>query len=381
MPLTWSNVLAWRVHQHHLDELQPADKILEVTERLCGLHAQVLSSSELTLWARVDNLPRRAVQEALWQSRDLVKVWAMRGTLHLFASRDYPMWQAALSQLRREVTPAWLKWYDITQAELNLLMRTMGEVLDGQLLTRTELADQVAKRTGSPALGEKISRSSWGSMLKPPTRLGYLCFAPSVGQNVRFTRPSSWLNGWHPQDPAAATLEVGRRFLHAYGPATAIEFGRWWGGASVPFAKRVINQLGDEVTTVELSGQQMWLLAKDLKGMRAAEPRRSVRLLPAFDQYVVGAPRDGDAVLSPELKSRVYRNQGWFTPVLLVDGRLVGVWRHVRSGSRLNVDIEPFEELPTWVRRGAEHEAERLAEFLGGKLELTFGVIPSLRGI
>jgi hypothetical protein len=375
MSLTWSNVLAWRVHQHYLDRPAPANTLLDVTERLCGLHAQVLSSSELTLWARTQHLPRNALQHALWQQRELVKVWAMRGTLHLFASRDYPMWQAALSQLRREVTPAWLKWYDITRPELDQLMRTMGEVLDGQLLTRQELAEQVAKHTGSPELAEKVTRSSWGSLLKPPTRLGYLCFAPSAGQNVRFTRPSSWLKDWRPADPDASLLEVGRRFLHAYGPATITEFGRWWGGAAAPTARRAFKQLGDEVTTVELDGKRMWLLATDLADMRSAEPQHSVRLLPAFDQYVVGAPRDGAAVLRPELKSRVYRNQGWFSPVLLVDGRMLGVWRHARSGSRLKVDLEPFEDLPRWVRRSAEQEAERLAAFLGGKLELTWASI------
>ncbi|HET6319152.1 MAG TPA: crosslink repair DNA glycosylase YcaQ family protein, partial [Chloroflexota bacterium] len=161
--MSWQSVLAWRVHQHFLDRRAPASAFLDVTKRVCGLHAQVLSSAELTLWARTDRLPRNTVHDALWRTRALVKVWAMRGTLHLFASSDYPLWQAALSTLRREVTPAWLKYYDLTREEFDALMRTIGDVLDGQLLTRMQLAEQVAQRTGSPELGEKIIRSSWGS--------------------------------------------------------------------------------------------------------------------------------------------------------------------------------------------------------------------------
>ena len=69
---------------------------------------------------------------------------------------------------------------------------------------------------------------------------------------------------------------------------------------------------------------------------------------------------------------RVYRSQGWLSPVLLVDGRMEGVWRHERKGGRLIIDIEPFAKQPEWVRRATEEEAEQLSRFLGGEPELTW---------
>jgi hypothetical protein len=373
MQLTWPRVLAWRVHQHHLSEPAPASDFLDVAERICGLHAQVMSSAELTLWARTDGLARTAVQQALWQDRQLIKIWAMRGTLHLFTAAEYPVWQAALSITRRYQTPAWFAYYNVTPEEFDELTRAIGAVLDDKLLTRSTLAEQVSKHTGKPHLGEAIANSSWGSMLKPATMRGYLCFAPSEGQNVRFTRPSSWLRKFKPIDADAGLREVVRRYLHTYGPASQRDFAAWWGTASMPSVRRPFQELADDLAEVELDGKKGWLLKSDLSELQSARPTKTVRLLPAFDQYVVGAPRGEPAVLRPDLKPRVYRNQGWFTPVLLVDGRMVGVWRHTRSGSRLSVTIEAFEELPSWVRRGAEREAQRLAEFLGGKLELAWG--------
>ncbi len=370
MRVAWPNVLAWRMHQHCLDTRVPATHLLDVSRQLCGLHAQVMSSAELTLWARIDDLPKDAVQKALWDSRVLVKVWAMRGTLHLFDSADYPMWQAALSTMRRDFTPAWLNWYGLTRAELEQLIVAIGDVLENNVLTRTELAEAVATHTKRPEFREKILQSSWGSMLKPPTRRGQLCFGPSSGQNVRFTRPSSWLPNWQSKDPDASLLEVGRRYLHTYGPATVKQFTLWWGGAAGGNARGIFKKLGDEVTTIDLDGVPVTLLARDLEDLVNAEPQRTVRLLPAFDQYVVGAPREPSPVLKAGLKPRVYRNQGWFTPVLLVDGRMLGVWRHTRVGSRLKVDIEAFETLPRWVKKAAEDEAAKLSNFLGGKLDL-----------
>src|SRR5262249_55413440 len=54
-----------------------------VTGDICGVHAQVMSCAELSLWARVDGFDRDAVRQALWVHRSLVKLWAARGTLYL----------------------------------------------------------------------------------------------------------------------------------------------------------------------------------------------------------------------------------------------------------------------------------------------------------
>src|ERR1700736_5093051 len=99
--LSWAPAAAWRVRRHHLDRRAPPGSMLAVASRLCGLHAQLMSSAELTVWARVEDLDRRAVQRALWEDRTLVKTWAMRGTLHLLPADELSLWHAALSTSRR----------------------------------------------------------------------------------------------------------------------------------------------------------------------------------------------------------------------------------------------------------------------------------------
>ena len=63
--LTWEAVLAWRVGRQGLAERAPAEDWPAVVARICGLHAQVQTSAELTLWARVEGLDRDAVAQAL----------------------------------------------------------------------------------------------------------------------------------------------------------------------------------------------------------------------------------------------------------------------------------------------------------------------------
>lgn len=368
--LTWEQVRAWRVRRHHLDERVPAPKMLEVVSRLCGLHAQIVSSAELTLWARVDGLDRDAVRRALWEDRTLVKLWAMRGTLHLLPAAEYPMWQAALSTYDHFRKPAWSKAFGITSAQLDRLHETIAAALEKEPLTRGELATEVAGRARSKALGEKLL-GSWGSPLKPASFQGKLCFAPSRGQLVRFTRPDVWLGTYDQVDPHDAQLAVVRRYLGAYGPAIREDLARWWGPTPAR-AGKLLQELGDEIAPVEVDGASALMLASHVREARAAKPTGSVRLLPAFDQYVVGATRGAAALFPGEHAARVYRPQGWISPVLLVDGRMDGVWRHERKGRRLLVEIEPFARVTAKVRRAAEAEAERLVDFLGGDLEVTW---------
>ena len=249
------------------------------------------------------------------------------------------------------------------------MIAAIAEALYDRVLTREELAQEVGRLVGSEELGGKL-REGFGSLLKPSAFEGDLLFAPSVGRNVRFARPDQWLPGWQPAETEAAVREVVRRYLSAYGPATREEFARWFGTTSPAQAGRLIEGLGEEVAPVEVEGVAAWMLAEHVQEAEEAEPAGVVRLLPAFDQYVVAAPRDREAVLPEALKGRVYRQQGWLSPVLLVDGRMEGVWRHERKGDRLVVGIEPFADQPGWVRRAAEEEGERLARFVGGELEL-----------
>jgi Winged helix DNA-binding domain len=86
---------------------------------------------------------------------------------------------------------------------------------------------------------------------------------------------------------------------------------------------------------------------------------------------VVTATLHAERLMPGPFKARVYRPQGWLSPVLLVGGRMEGVWSQEVRGRRVQVTIEPFAgPLPTRIRRAAEAEAERLAGVAGGQLGL-----------
>ena len=89
------------------------------------------------------------------------------------------------------------------------------------------------------------------------------------------------------------------------------------------------------------------MLTAHVRKLRELSPLKSVRLLPAFNKYVIGASYHAEHLLPGVLRSRVYRPQGWISPVLLVNGFMQGVWRHEIKGNRVEVVIEPFIKLPS----------------------------------
>ncbi len=354
--LTWARALRWRLTRHHLVERAPAADLVRVASEICGLHAQLMSSAQLSVWARTDGLEPNAVDDALWRRRELVKLWGVRGTLHLLPARELGVWISALGTITNRGMTG--------HPEVDALTEAIGEALDGRVLSREELALEVERRTGDPTLAEHV-RFSWGSYLKPASFRGLLCFAPSEDGRARFTSTRSFVRRRIVvPDKPDALREVTRRFLAAYAPTTTENLGLWSGFGRAR-AKKMLAALGDEAVELTIEGEPVWALAADVDAIASADPPDTARLLPAFDPWTVGTARYLPAQLDPALKGRVYRPQGWISPVLLVNGRMAGVWKHERKGRRLVVELEPFGSLPRWARAQLDDEAERLAGFLG----------------
>jgi hypothetical protein len=323
--MRWESVLAWRMARQHL--VTRAEDALQVVSDLCGLHAQVWSSAQLQLWTRMEAPP--SVDELAWRECSLVKTWAQRGTLHLHRTDELPLWVGAQRAIKpRYEQPSWLRHFGVTREEYDALLHNVPAALREGPLNREELAAKVHAGLGR----------GYGDLLKPLAFRGELIFT----EDTRFALPEPFT----PLDPDVATKEVARRFLTRYGPATREDLAKWFGHPSAPQAGKWFPP---EVVETEFG----LALAEDAAAIEAAEPCGAVRLLPAFDQYVVAAPRDERACPEP---ARVYRPGGWFSPVLLVDGVMAGVW--TLDGSVLT--IEPFGELERAVRVAAETEAARL---------------------
>lgn len=367
MQITWEQALAWRMRRHYLIDRASPKQIVEVVDRLRGLHAQVMSSVDLALWARIDDLRREDVTNALWKKRTLVRMWAMRATLHVLPAADLGAYIGGLSIWKPGVWP-------LKDSKALPVARYIDPALRGATLTRRELAEAVTKLGATPEMVAAML-GSWSSSLRYASFIGSLCFAPPEGTEARFTHPVTWLRKPPAKIVSAKAFdELTSGYLAAYGPATPHDLGpRWW-GVNQGEAKRRLAALGGAATQVTVDGKKYWMRTNDVVELAATEPvEKVVRLLPAFDQWTVCASRRVSAFVDAKYHQRIYRLQGWVSPVVLVDGRMLGVWKHEQKGRTLSIEVEPFETLPRWTRAPIETEAERLAAFFDADLELKIG--------
>jgi Winged helix DNA-binding domain len=336
-----------------------------------------MGTTDLHVGVRVAGLRASAgaAARALWDERSLVRVWCMRGTLHLLTPEQFALYASQFDPVA-QYNAQWQRYFEVSADDLAALYDAIAEALaDGDPLTRRELGAAVTSRAGE-RLGARLG-SSWGELLKPAARRGLFVNGPPRGAETTYVRTDRWLPGFALLPPETAGPELLRRYLRAYGPAGAEDYARWLGVRQVGRVKAVLARLGEEVTGVSVGGRRLLALAADVAelcaeggGAGVAGSGPVVRLLPAFDTYVLGHA-DRDHLVDPARRPQVYRTAGWISPTLLAGGRVVGTWEHRLESDRLEVRVTPFEDLTDGPTRAAlEAEAERLATFFARPLSL-----------
>jgi hypothetical protein len=368
--ITWQQALAWRMERQLLDPVGSLP-VARVVDRLCGVQAQVASSAELAVRVRRTASRHGEVADALSDGR-LIKTWAMRGTLHLLSPEKAGAFLSLIAAGRSWERPSWQRYFGLTPEQLDVLRGAVREALDGKCLSREDLIAAVTAQEGLRHLGKGL-RSGWGTLLKPLAWQGDLCHGPSRGTRVTFMRPdlasSRWAGVGEPDEAAPVAIVA---YFGAYAPSTVEAFGNWLAGGW--FGKRQLrlwfDVLGDRLAPVEVDGERSYALVEDLDGLAATKATRTLRLLPGFDQYVLG-PGTGDRHVVPSARrAAVSRQSGWISPVVVRGGVVAGTWQ--LDGDQVRVAW--FAEAGLCPRAALRAEVARLSTILERDLQSTVSV-------
>ncbi len=362
--VTWAQALAWRMRRQLLD---PAGRVPVdgVVRRLGAVQAQVASSAELAIRVRRQGSRSGEVAQALAKGT-LVKTWAMRGTLHLLTPEEGGALLSLMAAGRSWERPSWQKYFGMTPLRMERLRGIVREEISERPLTREELIEAVGRRRGFRSVAEGL-RSGWGTLLKPIAWQGDLVFGSSAGTRVTFTTPQAASRRWAglPEPDDAAPIAI-RAYLGAYGPATVEAFSFWVAGGWFSRARLRgwFAELGDALIQVDVEGEQAWILAEHADELSATPPTAAVRLLPGFDQYVLGPGTKDGHVTPAARRTDVSRTAGWISPVVVVGGVVSGTWE--RDGT--DIRVAWFPEAGRVPRAAIKAEVDRLSALLGTDL-------------
>ncbi len=375
-PLAWRGVAARRMARQALIEPAADASAADIARAMGGVHAQILQAAELSVGRRNATM-RSDVQQALWVDRTLVKTFGPRGTVHLLATADLPMWTGALSALPSSA-PGFPPPIRFAPQEAEEVIAGIGASLADAELTVDELTQALRERVGPWAVEEtmpafQVLWPRWRQLTSTAAHRGVLCFGHDRGRNVTYTNPHRWLPGFVPDDAGSALRALVRSYLHAYGPATPQHFAKW---LNIPprHAVEAFDGMDDGLERVDFEGLSAWVVSGDASAPETTPS--GIRLLPYFDAYVVAAqPREllypgaaGTRALSPSGQAGNY-------PVLLVDGVVGGVWHQKRSGRRLTVTVEPLRPLRPAQRRQLDEEIALVGTVLEAEPTLVIGEV------
>jgi hypothetical protein len=313
-------VLAFRRHAGGLDERFPPGPGSLRRAAWAGLQDSMPRAALLSIHARV-----AATGPSAWEDSSLVQLWGPRFSVYVVAARD----RAVFS------------------------LGTLPDDVRG----RRRAAD-LAARLDAAVGGEPMAYGEAGSALGvPPNSLRYAAATGTV--LIRWDgarQPAVWTVPPPEADPRDARLELARRYLHIYGPATPEAFGRWAGIGRRP-GVAAFEALGESLTPARTPAGDAWILTQDEAAFRAApRPAAPARLLPSGDAYFLLHGTDRD-LLVPDTGRRcaLWTPRVW-PGALLVEGEIAGTWR--RAGTAMTV--QPWRPLSRIERDAITAETESL---------------------
>jgi len=311
-----------------------AGSVAGAAAHLGGLQAQAAPPARPAVRARTAGLTAAGVDQAC-AAGDVTRTWAMRGTLHMVATRDV-RWMTGLlgpvfarkGQRRREQL-------GLDEAFCERALSALAGILTGSPpLARAELISRLA------AEGIQIDPRTQ----QPPHLLGYaanrglICRGPDgAGDEPTYVLLEEWAAGAPALGKDDALAELARRYLRGHGPASRNDFAAW-SGLPATDGTRALDLIADNLTPVSADWARLFALRGDsleaadhlgapsdlgAPGDLGAAGDSAPLLLGHFDSYLLGY-RERGLVLDARYARRIQTGGGFVQPVVVTGGRVAG---------------------------------------------------------
>jgi hypothetical protein len=358
--------------RHGLAGAARAGSPAEVAQRLVAVHSSDPSSVYVAMLARMNSGGPGTIEQALYEDRVLLRALAMRRTVFVMTPDTAAIALAAagraVAERERRKLVTFLTEAGVT-GDVGRWLAGAEEAALAALSARGEAT--AAELAGDdPRLGMQLvlaPGTKWEGRQNVASRL--LLILATEGLVIRGRPRGSWtshqyrwsaLTDWYPAGldkwaAPEAEAELARRWLAAYGPATAEDL-RWWAGWTKTQLKRALAEV--QPAEVDLDGVTGLVLADDLEPVTAPEPWAA--LLPGLDSTPMGW-HDRDWFLG-EHRSQLFDRAGNIGPTLWWDGRVVGGWTQRSDGE---IICRFLEDAGCEAVTAAEAAAQRLTAWIG----------------
>jgi hypothetical protein len=321
-----------------------------------AMQAQDYTHAKWAVGLRLPEATDALVEQAVAEGA-IVRTHVLRPTWHFVAAADI-RWMLALTGPVIDLQSA------ARQRELGLdaaLFRRTNDLIaraleGGNFLTRKELA-AVIERAG---IGVDSSRMVYIMFRAELDAL--VCNGPRRGKEQTYALMDERLAPVKMPARDEALAMLARRYFQSHAPATLQDF-TWWSGLRPADARAALESVKSGLAGHAVDHLQYWI-PKDYDIPEG--PERSVHLLPAFDEFMISYKERG-ASLDPAFAPQTNTFNGIFRPIVVVDGRVAGLWSRTEKKSSVVVETTFFTPVGAEKERGVEAAAGPVGPGFGKK--------------
>ncbi len=351
-----------------LDDRPTADRtVADVVRWFGAMQGQDFGSILWSLGLRTGGT--RDEVSAAFESGEILRTWPMRGTLHVLPGADARWMIAHLGARALRGAEARRQFLGLSERDADRAADVLGEALaGGQVMTRAECV-AVLEAAGIPSAGQRAYHLLWYASQK-----GITCVGPQRGTEQTFVLLDEFAPPAVELDRPAALATIAERFVRSHAPVSAHDLARW---ADLTMADaRAGLTAAEGVVQRSIGGRDLYVTEAQLDGATddTAQPDTALpaRALPGFDELILGY-RDRTAQIDSDHENRVVPGgNGVFAPTLVVDGRVVGLWKRRELARRVEIVATPLTRITAPDRRHLGRALEEYATFVGKPSRITW---------
>lgn len=346
----------WRMYTHRL-WAAPLARPGEVVRRFGAMQAQEYVPAQWAIAQRCRCNGANQI-ERLYADGEILRTHLVRPTWH-FVHRDDIRWVIEATKHRvHQLNGPYYRQCGVDDVTFRRSAKLFTRVLKGgNELNRGELAAVLKKDGGIEAAGLRMGlilmRAELDTVIvsgsvggKQPT---FACFDERVPESA-------------PVSHDEAVAELTRRYFRSRGPATLKDFARW-SSLTVAEARTGISAVRSELRQLELEGRT-YFFVKPAADLSPPSPR--IDLIQAYDEYVMSYSDSKDVLRSSEGKMTARAiNSNVYLHAVLLDGQLVGHWRHVRRSKEVALELALYRQLGKAETSAMEVAVRRFADCFG----------------
>ena len=321
-PMTSSSIVSLRLANQQIagTKFRTPEQIVSY---FSGMQAQDYGQAKWAIGLRLPGSTDADIEEAILRKK-IVRTWAMRGTLQFLAAKDYRWIHSLLAHRYQSADTSRNRQLGL---DVKTFQRACNIIVSGlqeeKILTRKEIGSLLNKS------GIKTDQNRLSHMLHYATMHQLICFGPRKGKEFSFVLLDDWIPSQRTLSRDKALAELAKRYFVSRGPATLQDFV-WWSGLSQTEAKNGID-----------------------------------RARPFLKRESTGGRTYRSDALDPRVQSKAVYINGIFHPIVLVHGRVAGIWRPVAKNKSMTMRLELFSRVSKTVRKDIENEFNAYRLFIG----------------